>query len=155
MCREECTYEAQAAIEMESSISPEILNDISSYPSHQNIEKFNGMYYINTAPMWKGILEDINQQVAIGEIAAKFHLTLAHLIIETVKQLSQEYKTNQVALTGGVFQNRILLQQTTKLLQNMGMEVLTHSKVPPNDGGISLGQAMIVAARCSHNTYQF
>ncbi|MFL0646273.1 carbamoyltransferase HypF [Cylindrospermopsis raciborskii UAM/DH-BiRr] len=155
ICREECTYEGQAAIEMESCISPEILNDISSYPSHQNIEKLDGMYYVNTASMWKGILEDINQQVGIGEIAAKFHLTLANLIIETVKQLSQEYKTNQVALTGGVFQNRILLQQTTKFLQNMGMEVLTHSKVPPNDGGISLGQAMIVAARCGHNTYRF
>jgi hydrogenase maturation protein HypF len=100
-------------------------------------------------------LEDINQQVGMGEIAAKFHLTLANLIIETVKQLSREYKTNQVALTGGVFQNRILLQQTTKLLQNMGMEVLTHSKVPPNDGGISLGQAMIVAARSGPNLYQF
>lgn len=155
ICREECTYEGQAAIEMESSISSEILNDVSSYPSHQNIEKLDGMYYIHTAPIWKGILEDINQQVGMGEIAAKFHLTLANLIIETVKQLSREYQTNQVALTGGVFQNRILLQQTTKLLQNMGMEVLTHSNVPPNDGGISLGQAMIVAARSGHNAYQF
>jgi len=98
--------------------------------------------------MWEGILQDLKQQISPSEIAAKFHISLAIVITEIVKQLTQEHKINQVALTGGVFQNRILLEQTTKHLKKLGIEVFTHSIVPANDGGLSLGQAVIAAARC-------
>ncbi len=64
-----------------------------------------------------------------------------------VQKLTQEHFINQVVLTGGVFQNRILLEQVTRGLQALGINLLTHSLVPPNDGGLSLGQAVIAAAQ--------
>lgn len=149
ICREECSYEGQAAIEMEATANVNILNkdeETINYP--WKIEKLDRIYYIDPAPMWEGILQDLKQQISPSEIAAKFHISLAIVITEIVKQLTQEHKINQVALTGGVFQNRILLEQTTKHLQKLGIEVFTHSIVPANDGGLSLGQAVIAAARC-------
>lgn len=149
ICREECSYEGQASIEMEATVNVNILNndkETINYP--WKIEKLDKIYYIDPAPMWEGILQDIKQQISPSEIAAKFHISLAIVITEIVKQLTQEHKINQVSLTGGVFQNRILLQQTTKHLKKLGIEVFTHSIVPANDGGISLGQAVIAAARC-------
>ncbi|MBD2145131.1 carbamoyltransferase HypF [Sphaerospermopsis sp. FACHB-1194] len=149
ICREECSYEGQAAIEMEATVNVNILNndkETINYPF--KFEKLDKIYYIDPAPMWEGILQDIKQQISPSEIAAKFHISLAIVITEIVKQLTQEHKINQVALTGGVFQNRILLEQTTKNLKKLGIEVFTHSIVPANDGGLSLGQAVIAAARC-------
>ncbi|MBE9058872.1 carbamoyltransferase HypF [Sphaerospermopsis sp. LEGE 08334] len=149
ICREECSYEGQAAIEMETIANVNILNnheETINYPF--KFEKLDKIYYIDPAPMWEGILQDLKQQISPSEIAAKFHISLAIVITEIVKQLTQEHKINQVSLTGGVFQNRILLQQTTKHLKKLGIEVFTHSIVPANDGGISLGQAVIAAARC-------
>ncbi|MBD2134472.1 carbamoyltransferase HypF [Sphaerospermopsis sp. FACHB-1094] len=149
ICREECSYEGQAAIEMEATVNVNILNndkETINYPF--KFEKLDKIYYIDPAPMWEGILQDLKQQISPSEIAAKFHISLAIVITEIVKQLTQEHKINQVALTGGVFQNRILLEQTTKHLQKLGIEVFTHSIVPANDGGLSLGQAVIAAARC-------
>ncbi|GCL35698.1 (NiFe) hydrogenase maturation protein HypF [Sphaerospermopsis reniformis] len=149
ICREECSYEGQAAIEMEATVNVNILNndkETINYPF--KFEKLDKIYYIDPAPMWEGILQDIKQQISPSEIAAKFHISLAIVITEIVKQLTQEHKINQVALTGGVFQNRILLEQTTKNLKKLRIEVFTHRIVPANDGGLSLGQAVIAAARC-------
>ncbi|MFM2063959.1 MAG: hypothetical protein RLZZ507_3630 [Cyanobacteriota bacterium] len=152
ICREECSYEGQAAIEMESIANVNILNNDEesiNYPlKFKNLDK---IYSIDTAQMWGEILKDLQQQISPSEIAAKFHISLAVLIAEIVKQLTQEHKINQVALTGGVFQNRILLEQTTKQLKKLGIEVFTHSIVPANDGGLSLGQAVIAAANYLKN----
>jgi hydrogenase maturation protein HypF len=147
ICREECSYEGQAAIEMEAIADVNILNndeETLNYPF--KFENSDKIYCINPAPMWLGILNDIQQKISPSEIAAKFHISLASVITTIVKQLSQTYKFNQVALTGGVFQNRILLEQVTKRLRKTGINVLTHSIVPTNDGGLSLGQAVIAAA---------
>ncbi|MFM6279725.1 MAG: carbamoyltransferase HypF, partial [Dolichospermum sp.] len=81
------------------------------------------------------------------EIAGKFHEGLANTIVTTVKKLQQEHQFQQVVLTGGVFQNQILLQQVKMGLEELKINVLNHSIVPTNDGGISLGQAVIAAAR--------
>ncbi|MBD2292765.1 carbamoyltransferase HypF [Anabaena sphaerica FACHB-251] len=147
ICREECSYEGQAAIEMEAIANINILNndeETINYPfKFENLDK---IYCIDPAPMWEGILKDLQQQISPSEIAAKFHISLASVITTIVKQLSQNYEFTQVALTGGVFQNRILLEQVTKRLQKIDIPVLTHSIVPANDGGLSLGQAVIAAA---------
>ncbi|WP_414543623.1 carbamoyltransferase HypF [Nostoc sp. CCY0012] len=145
---EECSYEGQAAIAMEALVDPSNLNNHEEtliYPFQLNFS--DSIYCIDPKPMWQALLHDLQQQIPSSVIATKFHQSLAHIIVNLVKHLCQENLIKQVILTGGVFQNCILLTQVTKQLQNLGINVLTHSIVPPNDGNISLGQAIITAAQ--------
>ncbi|MDF5708824.1 MAG: carbamoyltransferase HypF [Nostoc sp. S4] len=146
--RDECSYEGQAAIAMEALVDINILNNNKEtliYPFEFSFS--DSIYCIDPRPMWQALLHDLQQQIPQAFIAAKFHKGLANAIVEMVKRLCQENLIYQVALTGGVFQNCILLEQVTKPLQTLGIEVLTHSLVPANDGGLSLGQAVITAAQ--------
>jgi hydrogenase maturation protein HypF len=148
ICREQSSYEGQAAIEMEALIDEKLLNqrkETLTYPFKLNF--LDSIYYIDPQPMWKALLNDLQQKTSAKIIAARFHVGLAIAIVETVNTLRQQHPIKQVALTGGVFQNRILLKQVTKRLQSSGISVLTHSLVPCNDGGLSFGQAAIAAAR--------
>ncbi|MEH2358777.1 carbamoyltransferase HypF [Nostoc sp.] len=146
--REECSYEGQAAIAMEAIVDARSLNNDKEtliYPFSFSIS--DSIYCIDPRPMWQALLNDLQQQIPQAVMAAKFHQGLANAIVEMVKHLCQENLIYQVALTGGVFQNCILLEQVTKGLQTLGIKVLTHSLVPANDGGLSLGQAVIAAAQ--------
>ena len=144
---EECSYEGQAAIAMEALADLDSLNDREEKPNYPfNFTFFDSIYCIDPSPMWPALLTDLQQQTSPRIIAAKFHRSLAKAIVEMVKHLSQENLIDRVVLTGGVFQNCILLEQVIKGLQALEINVLTHSLVPPNDGGISLGQAVIAAA---------
>ncbi|QLE39804.1 carbamoyltransferase HypF [Nostoc sp. C052] len=149
--REECSYEGQAAITMEAIVDVSSLNNDKEtliYPFKFSFS--DSIYCIDPRSMWQALLNDLQQQIPQPVIAAKFHKGLANAIVEMVKHLSQENLINQVALTGGVFQNCILLDQVSKRLQTLGIKVLTHSLVPANDGGLSLGQAVIAAAQLIH-----
>ncbi len=149
--RDECSYEGQAAIAMEAIVDVSSLNNDKEtliYPFKFSFS--DRIYYIDLRPMWQALLNDLQQQIPQPVMAAKFHKGLANAIVEMVKYLSQENLISQVALTGGVFQNCILLEQVTKRLQTLGIKVLTHSLVPANDGGLSLGQAVIAAAQLIH-----
>ena len=133
---------------MEALINTNQLNqrkETLTYPFKINF--LDSIYYIDPQPMWKALLDDLQQKKSPKIIAEKFHLGFAIAIVETVNKLRQQHPFKQVALTGGVFQNRILLEQVTNRLQKSGIKVLTHSLVPCNDGGLSLGQAVIAAAR--------
>jgi hydrogenase maturation protein HypF len=148
ICREECSYEGQAAIAMEALVDVHSLNnheETQIYPFKLDI--LDSIYCIDPRPMWQTLLHDLQQQISRPVIAAKFHKSLANAIVEMVKHLRRENVINQVVLTGGVFQNSILLQQVTKRLEALEIKVLTHSLVPSNDGGLSLGQAVIAAAK--------
>ncbi|MBN3990424.1 MAG: carbamoyltransferase HypF [Nostoc sp. NMS2] len=150
--RDECSYEGQAAIAMEAIVDVSSLNNDKEtliYPFSFSFS--DSIYCIDPRPMWQALLNDLQQQISQPVMAAKFHKGLANAIVEMVKHLSQENLINQVALTGGVFQNCILLEQVTKQLQTLGIKVLTHSLVPTNDGGLSLGQAVIAAAQLIHD----
>lgn len=145
---EECSYEGQAAIAMEALVNVNSLKnneETQTYPFKITI--FDSIYCIDSSPMWQTLLDDLQQQIPPGIIAAKFHKGLAKTIVEMVQKLTQEHLINQVVLTGGVFQNSILLEQVTSRLQALGINLLTHSLVPPNDGGLSLGQAIIAASQ--------
>ncbi|ERT03596.1 hypF domain protein, partial [Lyngbya aestuarii BL J] len=98
-------------------------------------------------PMWSALLADLRQNLPVGMMAAKFHFGLAEAISTMVERLSFETEFHQVILTGGVFQNQILLTQVRERLMSKNLEVLTHSQVPSNDGGLSLGQAVIASAK--------
>ncbi|MEQ8540862.1 MAG: carbamoyltransferase HypF [Coleofasciculus sp. D1-CHI-01] len=150
ICRADCSYEGQAAIEMETLVTPDSLNyvkEVGAYPF--NIGKLDQEteLILDPSPLWLALLDDLQQTMPKSLIAAKFHQGLADAIAKMVQQLRPDLISNHVILTGGVFQNRILLTQVSENLERMGMTVLTHSRVPPNDGGLSLGQAVIAAAQ--------
>lgn len=132
-------YEGQAAIELEAIAD----KDTSGY---YEFERENDGR-IKAEPVIKQAVEDLLDGRSVGEVSAKFHLSVAHLIAKVAETIRDDRKLNRVALSGGVFQNMLLLEQTYCLLQSYGFEVLIHHRVPTNDGGISFGQAAIANAR--------
>ncbi|MGK7950679.1 MAG: carbamoyltransferase HypF [Xenococcaceae cyanobacterium] len=155
ICRESCSYEGQGAIALEALAQQWILNhpeEIAFYPfsvENRKIEGKSALLYLEPRPMWQALLADLQQGISQAAMAAKFHRGLARaiaLMVEKIQSNYTEVSIEQVALTGGVFQNQILLLEVSSLLQKMGLNVLTHSQVPPNDGGLSLGQIAICSA---------
>jgi hydrogenase maturation protein HypF len=148
ICRESCSYEGQAAITLETIAEDYLLNnseEIAGYPF--DVAKLEYQLYLEPRPLWNALLTDLKNQVHPGLMAAKFHLGLVDGIILMVKKLQGQYQFNQVALSGGVFQNKLLLTQLCHRLTSLNLQVLTHSQVPANDGGLSLGQAVITATQ--------
>jgi hydrogenase maturation protein HypF len=140
--RGEIDYEGQAAVELEMAAydSADKVGD-KSY-SYSIIES-NGVNVIQLKELFTAIVEDLFQGVSKATISAKFHNTVAHMIFDMCQLMAQNTAIKQVALTGGVFQNRLLLRKIMPLLESVGFSVLIHKQVPCNDGGISLGQAVI------------
>jgi hydrogenase maturation protein HypF len=133
-------YEAQAAIDLET-LALSAPDENGAY--ELAFVKDDGVYCIRARELFEAVVEDImhNQPKAI--IAVKFHNTVAQMVRDTCHWISVDTGLKQVALSGGVFQNRLLLRKTTALLESQGFEVYTHRQVPCNDGGISLGQVVI------------
>jgi len=140
--RGEIDYEAQAAIELEM-LAPDEAGELGrkSYPF--SIVEHQGMRVVKLGELFSTIVQDVKNQVPVCIISLKFHNTMAQMIAEMCKLIAKESGINKVALSGGVFQNRLLLKLAAGALQEEGFGVLTHRLVPCNDGGISLGQAVI------------
>jgi hydrogenase maturation protein HypF len=132
--RDVAHYEGQAAIELE------MMADESQGGSYEF--DYSGEI-IEPGPVIRDIVADLIRRIPATVIAAKFHNAVASLIFQVARRIRAERKLHRVALSGGVFQNRLLLKRTTRLLESTGFEVLTHSRVPPNDGGLALGQAVV------------
>jgi hydrogenase maturation protein HypF len=92
----------------------------------------------------KAIINDLPGQT-ISIISAKFHNTVAQVILEVARQIRTETSINKVILSGGVFQNKYLLEKSLYLLTRNRFKVFTNHLVPPNDGGVSLGQLVIAS----------
>jgi hydrogenase maturation protein HypF len=88
--------------------------------------------------MIREIISDVQSQVNVAAIAAKFHNTLAEMILSVAMKTGEE----RVVMSGGCFQNKYLIERCCALLSRHGFRVYTHCRIPPNDGGISLGQAV-------------
>lgn len=149
ICREHCSYEGQAAISLET-LATDYLNSnpkISASPYSLAITWDQARLILDPSPLWTTLLTDLHQGIEVGAIAARFHRGLAKGITRMVIQLRADQDFNQVALSGGVWQNGLLLHQVSQALTALGLIVITHHQVPPNDGGLSLGQAAIAAAR--------
>ena len=138
--RDEIEYEAQAAIELEMLACDEI-NETDSYP-FSIIEQDNSSV-IRLQNMFAAIIHDLRGNIRTATIAIKFHNTIAQMVRELCQAISTKTGITQVVLSGGVFQNRLLLRKVISLLEGAGFTVFTHQQVPCNDGGISLGQAVI------------
>ncbi len=103
---------------------------------------------IDWRPMIVAMLNDLHQQVSPAIMAARVHHSLIAMVVEVAQAVGEE----QVALTGGCFQNRLLTEGATTHLRAAGFEVLLHQHLPPNDGGISVGQVMVAAATLARET---
>jgi len=154
--RDAVAYEGQAAIEFETAADPAALagaGDDSAYPFGLVDDDAAKILRINPAPMWRAFLDDLAQGTPVPLIAARFHKGLAIAIVRVVEVLRARPETfDTVVLSGGVMQNRVLLEQLTLRLGANRLHVLTHRVVPPNDGGLSLGQAVVAAARALAHT---
>ena len=95
----------------------------------------------------RSVVADLQKGETAATVSARFHNSVANMIARVCRSLRSEYELEQVALSGGVFQNAFLLSRTLKQLRSDGFDVYINNKVPPNDGGISLGQAAVAAAR--------
>jgi len=140
--RDKISYEGQAAIELEmAAYSENCTDDKEGYPCH--IVEDEGITVVKLATLLSAIIEDLNQGSPQGRISVKFHNTIAKMTNQVCQIIANKTGIKQVALSGGVFQNRLLLRKIINLLENNDFQVFTHKQVPCNDGGISLGQAVI------------
>lgn len=154
LCRERAAYEGQGAIEMEALADPEVMaheDDQLGYPFAIPQLPDSGLPYVEPLSMWSALLGDLVLKTPVPVMAARFHKGLARVIVKMVDQLAhagrEQAPLRHVALSGGVFQNRLLLERITTSLHTQGYTVLTHRQLPCNDGGLALGQAVVAAAR--------
>jgi len=138
--RDEVNFEAQAAIELEVCAQPSVE---ASYP----FEILTGSpWQIDVRPMMEQLVRDVVAAKSVGWISAVFHNTVVAIVVEVCLRLRSEEHIDRVCLSGGTFQNVYLVERAVASLRAEGFQVFLHSKVPPNDGGISLGQAVIANA---------
>ena len=138
--RGQIDYEAQAAIELEM-LAAGGAGDIEPYPF--SVDERDGVRVIRLGQLIAGVARDARGGMPAPRISLRFHHTVARMMVEVCSAISSETGLTAVALSGGVFQNRLLLRLAAAALSGAGFEVLTHRLVPGNDGGISLGQAVI------------
>jgi hydrogenase maturation protein HypF len=138
--RHTVSFEAQAAMELETLAA----SHHGATPTYR-FAVDGGR--IDAAPVVAAIADDVRHGLNTGAVAWGFHDAVAAMVAEQAERLAQETGITRVALSGGVFQNALLVGASRHRLTEKGLEVLTHRVVPPNDGGLSLGQAAIAASR--------
>lgn len=137
------TYEAQAAIKLEART----LNHYSYHPYPFQLIYEKETLIIDYLPILEAIIKDLKERVPLDEIITRFHFTLVDIIDKVVKELN--YQT--VVLSGGCFQNRFLLEHTIRKLKQSGYQPFWNQSIPPNDGGIAVGQIMANIQRNNKN----
>ncbi|SNR67060.1 carbamoyltransferase HypF [Desulfurobacterium atlanticum] len=132
--RRKVSYHAQGAILLEQAALKSDTKKSYSFKIEGNV--------INWEPALKEIVQDIKKGLPVEIIARKFHNAVANMIVDTALLLRKTYGINSVALSGGVFQNGLLIETVLPELKDKGLKTYTHQIVPTNDGGISLGQVI-------------
>ena len=149
ICREGTSYEGQAAIELEARVDEQTLKRDAGYPFTIDLAPrdlpSSTPANLDSGPMWEALLRDLADRTPAPMVAARFHRGLADAVVEMAARLAHGIET--AVLSGGSFQNRILLELVMEGLRTRGFRVLVPRQVPANDGGLSLGQAVIAAAR--------
>ena len=131
-------YEAQAAIELEG-LSRGVDCAASVYVF--DVDRSAQPVLIDATPVVRAVIRDQREGIPAAMIGARFHCAVADLIVDLAR--GERDASQTIALSGGVFQNALLLQLASKRLQTNGFDVITHRIVPPNDGGIALGQLLV------------
>ena len=137
--RDKVAFEGQAAMELEMMATA---GGEDVYPCGWTSDPVRR---IRPAPIIKGVVADLGDNIPGAVISARFHATLVKLFVALCQDLRREHGLQRVAMSGGVFQNATLLSGLMHALEQKGFQVYTHKQVPANDGGISLGQAVIAA----------
>ncbi len=145
VCRQR-TYEGQPALELEMAANPEEKGFYSA-----EVRQDGKTLVLDTVAIFRGAVTDRLAGTDNAIIAARFHQSLVEGLTQMCLILRERTGLNLTALSGGVFQNGLLLTRLKARLEQQGFEVLTHKLVPPNDGGISLGQVAVAAARLGRN----
>jgi hydrogenase maturation protein HypF len=147
--RQRVAFEGQAAMELEFALDGVdtdahydfALTPLSSRPEEEGSgARAATPLVLDWEPAIRAVLDDVRRGVPVGEIAARFHNTLVEMIVAVARRVGEPV----VALTGGCFQNRYLTERAVRRLEAEGFRPVWHRRVPPNDGGIALGQ--VVAA---------
>jgi len=139
--RDEISYEGQAAMELESFCTSGI-KDRYKFSIYKEGEKF----IIDPQEIFINIIEDLKRGIGKDIIAVKFHNTVAEFTVNLCGKIREDTGINKIALSGGVFQNKYLTEKVLYLLEDKGFKVFIQRKVPTNDGGISLGQAVVAGS---------
>ena len=137
----EVTYEGQAAMELETAASSE------SDRIYPYLVERGELLEVDARPLLTALLADMQAGESTGIMAARFHATVAAFTAEVCEHIRRDTGLNTVALSGGVFQNMRLLGMLLARLSEVGFTVVYHHAVPPNDGGLALGQAAVAARR--------
>ena len=141
--RQQVNYEAQAAIELEMTISPS--NDEAGYPLELIAD--GDRWIIGTRPLFEALLDDLGRNLPAATISRRFHNGLVEGFVQLTTLLRNQTILHRVCLSGGTFHNVYLSQRLEARLSEVGFEVFTQKEVPSGDGGLSLGQALVAAAR--------
>jgi len=135
-------YEAQAAIEFETLVDP---LEKAGYEFEINAGN------INPTPLVRSIVQDLRSNCSKAKIAARFHNGVAEMTLQVCQTIRRQDGIPDVVLSGGVWQNLTLLKATLESLRGNGFQVYIHKLVPPNDGGLALGQAVVAATRLAES----
>lgn len=145
--RRRATYEGQAAIELEALARPVPIGGVPAYPVA--VDRSGPLAVLDPRPLIAAVVDAEAARTPASEVAAGFHDSLALATGALAADLARERGRATVVLTGGVFQNPRFSAVVAAEVAGAGLEVLEHRTVPPNDGGVSLGQAAIAVARAA------
>jgi hydrogenase maturation protein HypF len=136
---QQSTYEGQAAVELELAAEGCVAS--RGYPFRLRPEGEG--WVVETRGIIDGVVEDLMAGREIEEMSSKFHRTMAEVVVASCEEIREAGGAGAVALSGGAFQNLLLMEQVVELLAGKGFTVYRHLRVPANDGGLSLGQAVL------------
>lgn len=143
-------FEGEAAARLEALVDPGLRDarDEAAYPFQVSRDEA-GMTRLGSAPMWRALLADLAAGASAAVISARLHKGFAIALADLASELLRTHDAGRtVALSGGSFQNRRLLEELKRRLEADGVRVLIHARVPTNDGGLAFGQAAVASARC-------
>jgi hydrogenase maturation protein HypF len=158
--RSQVSYEGQAAVELEWLATevgddgryPFELESASQGPPRRDSGEPKTSHTIDTRPLIRGVARDVERNVSARVIARRFHSTIVDILETVCEQIRSQLRIETAVLSGGVFLNALLTREVCRRLRSHGFRVYRHRLVPPNDGGLSLGQLAIAArsvGRCS------
>ncbi|MFC1569174.1 carbamoyltransferase HypF [bacterium] len=141
---ENTTFEGQPAMLLEQAMQNPYAKDMI-YPNAFEFESHKNPIQINPNHLFQCILEDINDKIPVSKISFRFHCSIVDLFVRLSLIVSEKTGIQTIALSGGCFQNRFLLSRLSNVLIKEGLSVISHHHTPCNDGGLSLGQAVIAS----------